>query len=98
MSRNPRSFIVSSAAGPALELDDAPSAGMDAGAVRRIGDELGVSPKAMAQALAEIGAGRPGPLSVAKKSPSPPNSAVSTLTAVWCSVRLRRTDQRGRRA
>ncbi|MBT8165854.1 MAG: hypothetical protein KJP22_05765 [Acidimicrobiia bacterium] len=67
----------------ALELDDAPSAGMDAGAVRRIGDELGVSPGAMSQALAEIGAGRPGPLSVSAQAtiPVPPAVLESALSS-----------------
>jgi hypothetical protein len=67
----------------ALELDEAPSTGMDAGAVRRIGDELGVSPKAMSQALAEIGAGRPGPLSVSAQAtiPVPPAGLDSALAS-----------------
>jgi hypothetical protein len=55
----------------ALELDEAPSSHLEAEAVRRIGEELGVSSAAMSQALAEITSGRPGPLSVSAQATIP---------------------------
>jgi hypothetical protein len=72
----------------ALELDDVPTAGMDAAAVLRVGEELGVSSEAMIRALAEVTSDRSGPLSVSAQA-TIAVAAAEAETALAAFFRLR---------
>lgn len=72
----------------ALELDDVPTTGMDAAAVLRVGEELGVSSEAMIRALAEVTSDRPGPLSVGAQA-TIAVSAAAAEAALAAFLRLR---------
>ena len=72
----------------ALELDDVPTTGMDAAAVLRVGEELGVSSEAMIRALAEVTSDRPGPLSVSAQA-TIAVSAAGAETVLDAFLRLR---------